>query len=74
MTQNIGDADRTLRIMAGVILAMIFFYLPAGTASLVVAAVAIVLMLSALTGWSLFYAVIRISTRSEKDAKPVSRS
>ena len=71
MTQNIGDADRTLRMMAGAILGVIFFNLPHGTVDVVVGIACIVALVSSLTGWSLFYFLLRVSTRSEKDAKPL---
>ena len=71
MTQNIGDADRTLRMMAGAIQGVIFFNLPHGTVDVVVGIACIVALVSSLTGWSLFYFLLRASTRSEKDAKPL---
>jgi DUF2892 family protein len=74
MTQNLGDADRTLRLMAGAVLSLIFSNMPNNTTSAVVGIVAIIFFISGLSGWSVFYAVFRISTRSEKDAKPLIRS
>jgi hypothetical protein len=71
VTQNLGDADRTLRMMAGAILGVIFFNLPHGTAGVVVGIACVVALVSALTGWSLLYFLLRVSTRSEKDAKPL---
>jgi hypothetical protein len=71
VTQNLGDADRTLRMMAGAILGVIFFNLPHGTAGVVVGIACVVALVSALTGWSLLYFLLRVSTRSENDAKPL---
>jgi hypothetical protein len=74
VTQNIGDADRTIRMLIAAITGVIFFALPAGTVKLVVGVVTILLLLAALFGWSLLYFVLRISTRSDKDAKPLPES
>jgi hypothetical protein len=71
VTQNLGDADRTLRMMAGAILGVIFFNLPHGTTGVVVGIACVVALVSALTGWSLLYFLLRVSTRSDKDAKPL---
>ena len=71
VTQNIGDRDRTARVMTGAILGLIFSTLPAGTPRLIIGVVTVILLLSSLTGWSLLYFVLRISTRSSKDAKPL---
>ncbi len=73
MKQNIGDADRTVRMLIGGALAVLFFQLPEGTVKLVVGLVSVVLFVVALLGWSFLYFVLRISTRSDKDAKPVDR-
>lgn len=71
MTQNIGDADRTIRMLIAAILGVIFFALPRGTVNMVVGIVCVLLLVAALTGWSLLYFVLRVSTRSDKDAKPL---
>jgi hypothetical protein len=71
--QNLGDADRTLRMMAGAILGVIFFNLPHDTVGVVVGIACIIALVSSVTGWSLFYFLLRISTRSEKDVKPLER-
>jgi hypothetical protein len=74
VTQNIGDADRTIRMLIGVITALLFFQLPRGTASLILGVVSVLLLVAAVSGWSLLYFVLRISTRSDKDAKPLEPS
>ena len=71
MKQNIGDADRTLRMMIGAVTGVIFYSLPRGTISVVVGVVCVVALVSSLTGWSLLYIVLRMSTRSDKDVKPL---
>jgi hypothetical protein len=72
--QNLGDADRTIRIMAGTLIGVTFFALPQGTLSLIFGIVCIILLVSSLTGWSFLYFVFRISTRSVKDTKPLEPS
>jgi hypothetical protein len=72
--QNIGDRDRAARMLVGGALAVIFFPLPRNTASLIVGVASVILFVSSLTGWSLLYFVLRISTRSDKDAKPIDHS
>jgi hypothetical protein len=70
--QNLGDADRAGRILVGGMLAIAFFLLPGGTTlSLVVGLVSVDLLVTSLAGWSPLYAVLRKSTRSNKDVKPV---
>ena len=71
MKQNLGDADRTIRMLFGAIAGVVFYGLPNGTARQVVGVVCIILLVSSLLGWSLLYFVLRISTRSDKDAKPI---
>jgi len=71
MTQNIGDADRAARMLVGGILTGVFFTLPQGTANLVVGVATVILFVTSLAGWSPLYFVLRRSTRSDKDAKPV---
>ena len=71
VTQNIGDADRTIRMLIAAILGVIFFALPRSPAEVAVGVVTVLLLLAALTGWSLLYFVLRITTRSDKDAKPL---
>ena len=72
--QNIGDADRTIRMLIGVVLALLFFQLPRGTANVIMGLVTVMLLVAAVSGWSLLYFVLRISTRSDKDAKPLEPS
>lgn len=71
MTQNIGDADRAARMLMGGVLTGVFFTLPHGTANLVVGLVTVNLFVTSLAGWSPLYYVLRRSTRSAKDVKPL---
>lgn len=74
MTQNIGDADRTSRILLGAILGVVFFQLPRGTLFVAIGVLDLILLVSSLTGWSLLYFLLRISTRSDQDVKPLEQA
>lgn len=74
MRQNIGDADRAARMLAGGALAVVFFPLPRNAFSIGVGIASVYLFLTSLTGWTLLYVILRMSTRSEKDAKPLNPS
>lgn len=73
MQQNIGDADRAGRMLAGGALAVVFFPLPNGTVKTIVGVASIILFVSSLMGWSLVYFILRRTTRSDKDARPLPR-
>jgi len=74
MKQNMGDADRTIRMLLGSILAILFFVaVHDGTVGAIVGIISVILFISALTGWSVIYFLLRISTRSDKDAKPLEQ-
>ncbi|HVE33817.1 MAG TPA: DUF2892 domain-containing protein [Gemmatimonadaceae bacterium] len=71
MNQNIGDADRAGRMLLGSSLSIAYFAIPRSVVSDVVGVIAVVLLLTSLVGWSPLYFVLRRSTRSDKDAKPL---
>lgn len=73
MIQNIGDADRTARMLIGGALAVAFFESPAGTLRLILGIISVILFVTSLSGWSPLYFILRMSTRSDKDAKPLDR-
>lgn len=61
-------------MLIGVVVALLFFQLPRGTAGVIIGVLAVILLVAAVSGWSLLYFVLRISTRSDKDAKPLEPS
>lgn len=66
---NIGDADRTARLLIGA--AMGFLFLTqrvSGTIGLVLGIISPFLLTTSLIGWCPFYAMFRISTQSPGDA------
>jgi len=72
MRQNIGDADRVGRMLAGGALAVAFFPLPRNAFSIGVGIASVYLFVTSLTGWTLLYVVLGVSTRSDKDVKPLN--
>ena len=71
VNQNLGDADRAGRMLAGSVLSIAYFAIQRSLVSDLVGAIAVVLLLTSLVGWSPLYFVLRRSTRSDKDAKPL---
>jgi hypothetical protein len=68
-----GDADRAGRMLIGAALSIAYFVIPRSALDIVVGLVAVVLLGTSLMGWSPVYFVLRRSTRSDKDAKPLAR-
>lgn len=62
---NEGAVDRTVRGIAGVVLACAAWATRPGTASVVLAVLAIIAIGSAIVGWSLPYALLGISTNKK---------
>ena len=73
MTQNMGDADRAGRMLIGAALSIAYFLIPRSMLGIIVGLVAVSLLGTSLMGWSPLYFVLRRSTRSDKDAKPLPR-
>jgi hypothetical protein len=71
MTQNLGDADRAGRMLIAGTLTIVFFGMPRSTIDVVIGLTAVNLWLTSLAGWSPLYFVLRRSTRSDKDVKPL---
>ena len=72
VNQNLGDADRAGRMLGGSVLSIAYFAIQRSLVSDLVGAIAVVLLLTSLVGWSPLYFVLRRSTRSDKDAKPLA--
>jgi Protein of unknown function (DUF2892) len=68
MTRNLGDADRTARAFAGMILFYVFFRrLLSGPAQIVLALISVYLLGTAVLGWCPAYALMKKSTISADD-------
>jgi hypothetical protein len=55
----------------GAALGVAFFEAPGGTLRLIFGILTVIALVTALSGWSPLYFIFRISTRSDKDAKPL---
>lgn len=74
MTKNLGDADRTARLLLGAIFAFLFANHRIGGAAHVALGVgAVFLLFTVLVGWCPLYALLRISTRKPQDTLSVKR-
>ena len=69
MKKNVGDADRAARILVGGCVAIPLLGRALVTVpGIAFGAVAVYLLGTSLAGWCVFYAVMRTSTRGERDA------
>jgi hypothetical protein len=69
MKKNLGDADRTLRLVLGASIGFIMSRLGvASTAGMVLGIIAVYLFATSGTGWCLLYAVTGRSTAGPTDA------
>ena len=60
-------------MLFGGALSIAYFAIPRSVVSDVVGIVAVDLLVTSLMGWSLLYFVLRRSTRSDQDTKPLPR-
>jgi hypothetical protein len=67
MNRNVGVLDRMIRIVAGIALIIVGATVTQGTASMVLYALSIPLLLSALLGFCPTYTLLGLSTRREGD-------
>ena len=69
MKKNLGDADRTLRLVIGASVGVVMVRHGAGSPALIISGlVAAYLLATTWVGWDLFYWLLRISTASATDA------
>ncbi len=67
MKKNMGTADRVVRLIVAVILAVLYFTGQiSGTLAIVLGIVAIAFLVTSAIGWCPLYAPFRISTRKEE--------
>ena len=65
MKKNMGTVDRTLRTLAAIVVAVLYFTgVISGTVALVLGIVAVVFLLTSLVGTCPAYLPLNISTRS----------
>ena len=72
MAQNLGDVDRTARLLLGGTLAILTWPIRAipGTVGDVIGLLAVYLLATGVLGWDPFYMVLRVNTRSPNDVRP----
>jgi len=67
MKQNMGNADRIIRIVLAVVVAVLYFTnLISGTAALILSILAIILLLTSVVGFCPLYAPFKFSTVSKQ--------
>ncbi len=69
MKQNVGGADRAIRLLIAVVIAVLYFMGQlSGTMAIVLEVVAVALLVTSVVGWCPIYAPFRISTRKPPSA------
>ncbi|HEY8531911.1 MAG TPA: DUF2892 domain-containing protein [Limnochorda sp.] len=66
MCQNVGKTDRILRVLAGLILALIAFFVFDGTARMITAVIGAVLILTGGVGYCPLYGIFRRGTAARQ--------
>ncbi|HKI94780.1 MAG TPA: DUF2892 domain-containing protein [Gemmatimonadales bacterium] len=73
MKLNMGSADRTIRILIAIVIAVLYFtHLISGTLAIVLGIIAIAFILTSLVGWCPLYIPLSLSTRKRPPAPPAS--
>lgn len=65
---NVGNTDRIIRIVAGIVLLALFFMVEMGALGWLVALVGVVLLATGLMSRCALYSLLGISTRGDKAA------
>ncbi len=69
MKTNMGSADRIIRLLLAVIIAVLYFTKQiTGTAAIVLGVVAIIFVLTSLVGFCPLYVPFRISTKKKQSS------
>ena len=75
MTKNMGTADRAIRILIAVAIAVLYFtHMISGTLAIVLEIVAIAFLVTSLVGWCPSYVPFGISTAPKPPAGPPSHT
>lgn len=71
MKLNMGAADRTIRLLIAIAIAVLYFtHTISGTLAVVLGLIAIAFVLTGLMGWCPLYTPLRVSTRKQPPAPP----
>jgi hypothetical protein len=69
MKHNMGSIDRALRVLAAVVIAILYFTNQiTGTAAIVLGIVAVVFLLTSVVSFCPLYLALKLSTIKKKDA------
>ncbi len=71
MVKNVGTVDKVIRIVIGIVLIGLIFYLqvPIKWGGLIMAAVAVILVATALLNWCPIFRILGISSRKGSSAQ-----
>ena len=66
MTKNMGTADRTIRILLAIVIAVLFFTgRISGTLAIILCVIAVAFLVTSLVGWCPAYLPVGLSTRKK---------
>lgn len=63
VTLNVGGIDRVLRIVVGLVLIVVGFFVMTGTVGTIVGIIGFIPLLTGVVGWCPLYAPFKFSTR-----------
>jgi hypothetical protein len=69
-TQNVGSLDRIVRVVLGLALIIVGFFVLGGTAGIVIGVIGFIPLLTGLTGWCPLYLLFHLSTRNQPKEQP----
>jgi hypothetical protein len=69
-TQNVGSLDRIVRVVLGLALIVVGFFVLGGTAGIVIGVIGFIPLLTGLAGWCPLYFLFHLSTRNQPKEQP----
>ena len=72
MKKNEGNADRTVRLILAIVLAVVAYYMPGGAWQVIFYVLAAILLITSATGFCLLYQLMGINTCKVKPVEPVA--
>ncbi len=70
MTKNMGTLDKTLRILAAIVIAILYFTdVISGTLAIILGIIAIAFIITSLVSYCPAYTPLKISTRKAQEGK-----
>jgi len=65
MKSNMGNADRVLRVIVGIVLVVVGFAVLNGTVGIVVGVIGLILLATGLIGWCPLYTLFNLKTKKQ---------